>query len=57
MSVSRCASTLALAALALLPACSSPVTVATFNIRLFPEPSTDPTRVAERIVELDASVI
>lgn len=45
------------AALLLLPACASPVTVATFNIRLFPEPSTDPSRVAEHLVELDASVI
>lgn len=57
MSASRCAPTLALAALALIAACSPPVTIATFNIRLFPEPTTDPTRVAERIVELDASVI
>lgn len=57
MSAPRCARPLALAALLLLAACSSPVTIATFNIRLFPEPSTDPTRVAERIVELDASVI
>lgn len=57
MPVSRCASTLALAALAVLSACSSPVTIATFNIRLFPEPTTDAAAVAERIVELDASVI
>jgi endonuclease/exonuclease/phosphatase family metal-dependent hydrolase len=46
-----------LAGLLLLAACSSPVRVATFNIRLFPELSTDRTAVAERIVELDASVI
>ncbi len=46
-----------LAALALLAGCSSPVTVATFNIRFFPEPGTDLDRVAERLVELDASVI
>lgn len=37
--------------------CSAPVTVATFNIRLFPELGTDRGRVAERLVELDASVI
>lgn len=46
-----------LGALALLAACSPPVTVATFNIRRFPEPATLPLAVAERLVELDASVI
>lgn len=46
-----------LGGLVLLAACSSPVRVATFNIRLFPELTTDRTRVAERLVELDASVI
>ncbi|MCA9648689.1 MAG: endonuclease/exonuclease/phosphatase family protein [Myxococcales bacterium] len=40
-----------------LAGCSSPVTVATFNIRYFPEPSTDPSRVAQTIADLDASVI
>ncbi|MCX4240314.1 endonuclease/exonuclease/phosphatase family protein [Paraliomyxa miuraensis] len=45
----------AVAALAL--GCSAPVTVATFNIRMFPEQTTDRGRVAERLVELDASVI
>lgn len=53
----RCLRSSTLAAFALLAACSSPVRVATFNIRLFPEPSTDHTTVAERLVELDASVI
>src|SRR5688500_13004328 len=43
--------------LALLAACSSPVTVATFNIRMFPEPGTDHSLVAARLAELDASVI
>src|SRR5688572_398721 len=43
--------------LALLAACSPPVTVATFNIRMFPEPGTDHSLVAERLAELDASVI
>lgn len=47
----------ALVTCALLTACSAPVTVATFNIRRFPEDATDRTRVAERLVELDASVI
>jgi endonuclease/exonuclease/phosphatase family metal-dependent hydrolase len=48
---------LLLPSLALVAACSSPIRVATFNIRLFPEPTTDPTLVAARLVELDASVI
>jgi endonuclease/exonuclease/phosphatase family metal-dependent hydrolase len=50
--------TATLAALALLlGACTSPITVATFNIRMFPEGSTDRPLVARRLVELDASVI
>jgi endonuclease/exonuclease/phosphatase family metal-dependent hydrolase len=57
MLVRRCLRSLGLTALSFLAACSSPVRVATFNIRLFPEPTTDPTAVAARIVELDASVI
>jgi endonuclease/exonuclease/phosphatase family metal-dependent hydrolase len=57
MPASRCVRPLALAAFALLAACSSPVTVATFNIRMFPEPGTDRSLVAARLVELDASVI
>lgn len=48
-------SCLALAAVGI--GCSSSVTVATFNIRLFPEPGTDRERVAETIAALDASVI
>lgn len=55
MQLQRCL--LALAALSLLPACASPVRIATFNIRLFPEPTTDRTLVVQRLVELDASVI
>lgn len=42
---------------AALGGCSEPVTVASFNIRFFPEPSTDVALVAERIASLDASVI
>lgn len=51
----RSAASLVLATL--LAGCSSDVTIATFNIRLFPEPTTDHAVVAERIAELDASVI
>ncbi len=47
---------IALSAL-VLSACSSRVTVATFNIRFFPEPSTDVARVAETVAELPASII
>lgn len=61
MSPSRCTRALALAALLALgpalAACAPPVTVATFNIRMFPEPTTDRGRVAEQLVQLDASVI
>lgn len=40
-----------------LVGCKQPVDVATFNIRLYPEASTDVDAVAERIAELDASAI
>jgi endonuclease/exonuclease/phosphatase family metal-dependent hydrolase len=56
MSTSRGLRSWTLAALA-LSACSSPVTVATFNIRMFPELRTDHSLVTARLVELDASVI
>lgn len=46
-----------LAGLAVLGACTTPVRVASFNIRLFPEDTTDRALVAQRIAELDASVI
>lgn len=36
--------------------CRPQVRVATFNIRMFPEASTDPQRVAETIAELDADI-
>jgi endonuclease/exonuclease/phosphatase family metal-dependent hydrolase len=56
--LARCrARPLLLGALALVAACSSPVTVATFNIRLFPDPHTNHARVAERLAELEASVV
>ncbi len=57
MQVRRSIQWLALAAVALLGGCSTPVRVATFNIRLFPELTTDRARVAERLIELDASVV
>lgn len=41
----------------LFTGCGESVDVATFNIRMFPEPSTDVQAVAGRLVELDASVI
>lgn len=34
-----------------------PISLATFNIRMFPEQSTDPGRVAELLAEVDADVI
>ncbi len=37
--------------------CSSPVTVATFNIRMFPRPDTDHAQVAKRIAAVDASIM
>ncbi|MCA9707500.1 MAG: endonuclease/exonuclease/phosphatase family protein [Myxococcales bacterium] len=53
----RLALGLVLASACTLAGCSSEVTIATFNIRLFPEPSTDPARVAERLAGLDASIV
>lgn len=37
--------------------CTPPVSVATFNIRMFPEAATQPQRVAERLAETDADII
>jgi endonuclease/exonuclease/phosphatase family metal-dependent hydrolase len=46
-----------LGAALLIGACTSPVTVATFNIRVFPEPSTDRGLVAQRVAQTNASTI
>jgi endonuclease/exonuclease/phosphatase family metal-dependent hydrolase len=35
----------------------APLTLGSFNIRFFPEPSTDPARVAERLAELDVDAV
>lgn len=48
---------LLLLALGLGVGCSAEVTVATFNIRMFPEPSTDRDLVAERLSQLGASIV
>lgn len=45
------------ALLLLVGGCASPVAVATFNIRFFPEPTTDRGLVAERLVQTGASAI
>ena len=41
----------------MLAACSEPATVGTFNIRLFPEPSTDRSAVAQAIADTQADVL
>ncbi len=41
----------------LLGRCSPTMRVATFNIRMFPQPTTDLARVAETLVQLDADII
>lgn len=46
-----------LLALGLSLGCSAEVSVATFNIRMFPDRGTDRARVAERLAELDASIV
>lgn len=48
---------LGLATLVALAGCSQTVTVATFNIRFFPEPATDVAAVAQAIADTDASAI
>ncbi len=56
-STRRRTSLLALALASALGGCSSEVTIATFNIRFFPEEGTDRSKVAAEIAALDASII
>jgi endonuclease/exonuclease/phosphatase family metal-dependent hydrolase len=48
---------LVLASVSLRAGCRPSIRVATFNIRMFPEPKTDLDRVAETFAELDADIV